>query len=191
VGFTPKLVGGVWVGFDKPRTIIKNGYAGQLAVPMWARFMKEATKANGPSWFEPPSNVVAVQVCRLSGNLPLAGCRNAASVGPTGAIAYKSMVYTDYFVRGTEPTRTCAIHEAAYLPYPEPYFPASPLDDLGEAFGIRETVVPSLPPPAPVVPRRLPDLPAAPPDSLPQPSPQPNPEPVLPPPAPPEAPPSP
>ena len=40
VGFTPHLVTGVWVGFDKPRTIIANGFAGELAVPMWARFMK-------------------------------------------------------------------------------------------------------------------------------------------------------
>ena len=39
VGFTPKLVTGVWVGYDQPRTIISNGYAAQLAVPMWAHFM--------------------------------------------------------------------------------------------------------------------------------------------------------
>ena len=214
VGFTPKLVSGVWVGFDKPRTIFKNGFAGQLAVPMWARFMKEATKASGPVWFEPPPNVVAVEVCRLSGDLPVAGCRNAASVGPTGEVAYKSMVYTDYFVRGTEPTRTCAIHAAEYFPYPEPYFPPSPLDDLGEVFGgPREPMMPapamvspasllpsvlpaaapppSPPPPSPVAPRRLPDLPAAPPDSPPEPLPQQNPQPALPPPAPPEAPPQP
>ena len=36
VGFTPSLVAGVWVGFDTPRTIVKNGFAGLLAVPMWA-----------------------------------------------------------------------------------------------------------------------------------------------------------
>jgi 1A family penicillin-binding protein len=200
VGFTPKLVAGVWVGFDKPRTIFKNGFAGQLAVPMWARFMKEATRANGPVWFVPPTKLVAVEVCRLSGKLPVAGCRNAASVGPTGEITYKSMVYTDYFVRGTEPTGTCAIHAAEYLPYPEPYFAFSPFDDLGEAF---DAVLPAaappplLPPPpppsgpAPVAPRRLPDLPAAPPDSPPELLPQQNPEPSLPPPAPPEVPPQP
>lgn len=42
VGFTPSLAAGVWVGFDTPRTIVKNGFAGQLAVPMWAKFMREA-----------------------------------------------------------------------------------------------------------------------------------------------------
>ena len=36
VGFTPKLVTGVWVGFDQPRTILPNGFAGDVAVPLWA-----------------------------------------------------------------------------------------------------------------------------------------------------------
>ena len=35
VGFTPHLVTGVWIGFDQPATIIANGYAGDLAVPVW------------------------------------------------------------------------------------------------------------------------------------------------------------
>ena len=52
VGFTPHLVTGVWVGFDKPRTIIANGFAGELAVPMWARFMKQATAQDKADTFK-------------------------------------------------------------------------------------------------------------------------------------------
>jgi penicillin-binding protein 1A len=48
VGFTPKVVTGVWIGFDKPQTIIARGFAGELAVPMWARFMKQATAQDKP-----------------------------------------------------------------------------------------------------------------------------------------------
>ena len=44
VGYTPKLVTGVWVGYDQPRTIIGSGYAAVLAVPMWGRFMTAATR---------------------------------------------------------------------------------------------------------------------------------------------------
>ena len=61
VGFTPHLVTGVWIGFDQPSTIIANGYAGDLAVPVWASFMKMATKGDKPDWFERPSNIVAVE----------------------------------------------------------------------------------------------------------------------------------
>src|SRR4029078_2076069 len=47
-GYTRHLVAGVWLGFDQPQTILPGGYAGDLAVPMWAKFMKarsaEATR---------------------------------------------------------------------------------------------------------------------------------------------------
>jgi 1A family penicillin-binding protein len=174
VGFTPSLVAGVWVGFDTPSTIVKNGFAGQLAVPMWAKFMRAATKKDARAWFQPPRDVVGVEVCRLSGSLPGDGCRNAASISPTGEITYKSMVYTDYFVRGTEPRHTCAAH-VEYLPYPEPVFSATAFDGLGGVLGSDPVVAvpPSddLQPTAPVVP--VADVPEA----------------ALPPPAPPEAPP--
>ena len=58
VGFTPHLVTGVWVGFDKPRTIISNGFAGELAVPMWARFMKQATVNDKPDAFKSPGGLM-------------------------------------------------------------------------------------------------------------------------------------
>ena len=54
IGFTPSLVTGVWVGYDQPQTIRRNGYAAELAVPMWTRFMKVATKGMKPSWIERP-----------------------------------------------------------------------------------------------------------------------------------------
>ncbi|HXW04966.1 MAG TPA: PBP1A family penicillin-binding protein, partial [Vicinamibacterales bacterium] len=54
VGFTPSLVAGVWVGYDQPRTIRANGYASELAVPLWAQFMKVATRGDAPRWLRAP-----------------------------------------------------------------------------------------------------------------------------------------
>jgi 1A family penicillin-binding protein len=54
IGFTPQLVTGVWVGYDQPQTIRRNGYAAELAVPMWTQFMKAATKGHKPSWVQRP-----------------------------------------------------------------------------------------------------------------------------------------
>ena len=45
---------GVWVGFDQPRTILPNGFAADVAVPIWATFMKAATQGDKPEWFTPP-----------------------------------------------------------------------------------------------------------------------------------------
>jgi penicillin-binding protein 1A len=209
VGFTPKLVAGVWIGFDRPRTIVKNGFAGLLAVPMWTTFMKAATSGDSDAWFLPPRDVVQVEVCRLSGHLPGFGCRSAASVSQMGEITYKSMVYADYFVRGREPMTTCNAH-TAYSPYPEPYFAATAFDSLPALIGMDRVVPDALPvstppaayPPAlymPPVQKREIDLPAAPPETTPNPPARPpsanpappseNLAPALPPPEPIEAPP--
>jgi 1A family penicillin-binding protein len=54
IGFTPTLVTGVWVGYDQPRTIRRNGYAAELAVPMWTQFMKAASKGQRAAWVRRP-----------------------------------------------------------------------------------------------------------------------------------------
>ena len=83
----------------------------------------------------------------MSGHLPGEGCRQAASVSPTGEITYKSMVYLDYFVRGTEPRQTCIAHAAQYLPYEEPTFAEAAFDGLAP-FGMEAALPESDPVPA-------------------------------------------
>jgi 1A family penicillin-binding protein len=97
IGFTPKLVTGVWVGFDRPRTILPNGFAADVAVPAWARFMKAATRHDAPEWLTPPDGVTTARVCRVSGRLAGDGCDD---------------VYTEFFAAGTEPRGYCDQHPA-------------------------------------------------------------------------------
>src|SRR6059036_2491485 len=97
VGFTPKLVTGVWVGFDEPRTILPNGFAADVAVPAWAKFMKVATRNDAPDWLAPPPGVTTATVCRLSGKLASAGCQDVEVVNRDGVLEHRSMVYTEYF----------------------------------------------------------------------------------------------
>ena len=131
VGFTPHLVAGVWIGFDQPSTIVSNGYAGELAVPVWASFMKVATKADKPDWFERPSNVVAVNVCRVSGKLPAGGCDHVEVVNRDGGLENRSMIYTEFFVKGTQPTEICPLH-------PSPSF----MDRVAGVFGAGDSPKP-------------------------------------------------
>jgi penicillin-binding protein 1A len=115
VGFTPHIVTGVWVGFDQPRTIAAHGYAADLAVPIWGAFMKTATKGDKPDWFTRPADVVAVNVCRISGKLPNYGCASVQAVDDQGLLVTKSQVYTDYFVKGTQPNTLCPLHPGGIL----------------------------------------------------------------------------
>ena len=112
VGFTPKVVTGVWIGFDQPKTIIRNGYAGEIAVPLWAGFMKAATKDDKPEWLTKPASVTTANVCRISGKLPNGGCDHVEVINRDGSIENRSMIYTEYFVRGTQPTDVCPLHES-------------------------------------------------------------------------------
>jgi len=110
VGFTPKLVTGVWVGYDQPKTIIGGGYAAELAVPLWGHFMSAATRKDEPEWFRPPPSIGSATICRLSGKLATDACRSAVEFDENGSPTSRSMVYTEYFVRGTEPEEYCPLH---------------------------------------------------------------------------------
>jgi 1A family penicillin-binding protein len=114
IGFTPHLVTGVWIGYDMPQTIIANGYAGDLAVPLWGRFMHVATRDDGPDRFAMPGTVVPVTICRLSGKLATDACRPAVVVDDDGNPTDRTMVYTEYFVRGTEPLDYCPLHPGGF-----------------------------------------------------------------------------
>lgn len=67
VGFTPQLVGGVWVGFDDHRIKFTNWYGqgAKAALPIWAKFMEKAYKElNLPlKYFNLASGVEVVNFC--------------------------------------------------------------------------------------------------------------------------------
>lgn len=69
-GFTPQLLGVVWVGFDDHRVKF-NGWYGQgarAAMPIWAKFMAETyKKLNLPlKYFDLPSNLTYAEYCKYS-----------------------------------------------------------------------------------------------------------------------------
>jgi penicillin-binding protein 1A len=61
-----------------------------------------------------PATVVPVTVCRMSGKLATDGCRGAVVFDRDGFPTDRSMAYTEYFVRGTEPTSYCPLHTGIY-----------------------------------------------------------------------------
>jgi len=99
VGFTPELVVVVWVGFDQPKPTGLTGASG--ALPIWTRFVQEATQGTVRGAFLPPPEVVSVDIEPGSGALAMAGCHASAS---------------EFFLLGTEPTQTCPegapVHDA-------------------------------------------------------------------------------
>ncbi len=75
-GYSDRLTCGVWLGLDQPKTIIEEGYAGRLAVPIWADVMNAALKLGYKKQtqrIEVPLSSVAL--CRVSSQLATESCR--------------------------------------------------------------------------------------------------------------------
>jgi membrane carboxypeptidase/penicillin-binding protein len=127
IGYTPQLLAGVWVGHDRPRTIVQRGYAAQLAVPLWTRFMLAATRTRDPERFSAPAEVTSATICPISGRLATDACRREHAA-----------VYTEYFERGSEPIDYCPYHilhgrsavtlAAATVAPVSPILPAAPAE---------------------------------------------------------------
>ncbi len=96
VGYTPELVGGIWMGMDDPQTIVPGASGGTLAAPVWGRIMSRIyeTRPMPEPWQAPPG-VVTAQIQRGTGMLVDETCGIA---GPT---------YTEYFVNSMPSAPAC------------------------------------------------------------------------------------
>jgi penicillin-binding protein 1B len=97
LGFTPNLLGLVWVGFDagpsgksSPADLKLTG--SQAALPIWTNFMKQATAGEPVSRFNVPPGIVFETIDPITGLISGRDC-------PDGI--------REAFIQGTEPHRRC------------------------------------------------------------------------------------
>lgn len=67
VGYTPSLVAGAYVGFDDNKPLGHREYGGKAALPIWLKFMEEATRGQEKLSFQKPDGVVKVAIDRRTG----------------------------------------------------------------------------------------------------------------------------
>ncbi len=105
VGFSPDLVVGVYIGYDKPRHLGRGGTGGMLAAPVVKDFMKVALADKAPVPFRVPAGIKLIRVD------PRTGLR--AGTGDSGVIL-------EAFKPGTAPpdyASTIGITDAEGRPY--------------------------------------------------------------------------
>ena len=98
IGLTPDVVAGVWLGFDRPKTITPGAAGGSLAAPVFGRMMAryyasgagQSSLQRSEARWNPPLGVISGELDRLTGQL-------ATAATPA------NRRYTEYFVEGTEP----------------------------------------------------------------------------------------
>ncbi|MCA1952451.1 MAG: penicillin-binding protein 1A [Hyphomicrobiales bacterium] len=73
VGFSPDLAVGVYLGYDKPRSLGTSATAGQYAAPIFRDFMKEALAGKPNLQFRVPPGIKFIRVNYASGQRTSAG----------------------------------------------------------------------------------------------------------------------
>ncbi|HEX6535126.1 MAG TPA: PBP1A family penicillin-binding protein [Gemmatimonadaceae bacterium] len=111
IGYTPDLVAGVWMGFDRPKKIQSNAQGGRLAAPAWLGFMNEvyARRPDPPDWPR-PEDILVREVDDSDGMLRNPFCPD-------------SVVVTEYYIPGTEPIRECDLHSPFTVGMPDAAHP--------------------------------------------------------------------
>ena len=111
IGYTPQVITGVWVGYDKPRPGGKGFTGGAVAAPIWERFMRKAVAAKAAADFTRPDTVVSVAIDPATGYLATADCPERRD---------------EFYITGSEPSEYCPKHGGDLL---APILPTQPFPD--------------------------------------------------------------
>jgi 1A family penicillin-binding protein len=114
IGYTPQIITGVWVGYDKPRPGGPGFTGGAVCAPIWGRFMRGALAGKPVVDFPKPDTVVSVLIDPTTNELATPLC---------------PVQREEFYIMDTQPTKPCEKHggpnlEPAEL---EPTAPAPPL----------------------------------------------------------------
>jgi penicillin-binding protein 1A len=128
IGFTPRLATGVWVGYDRPRSLGRDETGSRVAVPIWVGYMGKVLGDSPKEDFPVPDRVVSM----LIDEDPSGECLRPVPMA---------------FVKGTESGVACTAvgqpRAQAATPAPTPSQPPTPTPALTPA---------PMPGPAPVAP---------------------------------------
>lgn len=115
VGYTPQLITGVWVGYDKPRPGGRGFTGGAISAPIWGRFMKAALSGKPAPDFPKPENVASVNIDPETGKLATPECPQRRE---------------EFYLVGSEPTEYCPKHGGAQHEPPGVKEPLAPVEEL-------------------------------------------------------------
>jgi penicillin-binding protein 1A len=101
IGYTPQIVTGVWVGFDKERSLGKGEVGGRAALPIWVDYMKVAHEGLPQVTFQIPEGIVFANIDSDTGKLASANTKNVlrqafADGSEPSAASNKSEEATDF-----------------------------------------------------------------------------------------------
>lgn len=115
LGYTSAVTCGVWVGFDKQKTIYPEAFSNKTALPIWTDIINASTKGNSPQEFNAPESADRVEICRSSGLRATDYCYEKIK-GTDGVSKSVRNTYFEYLRPGTSFNQTCSVHTGDGLP---------------------------------------------------------------------------
>jgi membrane peptidoglycan carboxypeptidase len=115
LGYTSSVTCGVWVGFDKQKTIYPEAFSNKVALPIWTDIINASVKGHTAQDFTPPESADRVEVCRSSGLRATDFCYEKIK-GPDGVSKSVRNTYYEYLRPGTPFNATCPVHTGDGLP---------------------------------------------------------------------------
>lgn len=111
IGYNKRVTCGVWTGFlGNDGAIYPGAFSRDLSMPVWQKVMNAAAPSFGGEALTPPTSVVEVNVCTVSGQRATQFCQQHEENVRTGMIETRSTAVGEYFRRGTENLPFCSIH---------------------------------------------------------------------------------
>lgn len=95
IGYTPQVITGVWVGYDKPRPGGPGFTGGAICAPIWERFMRGALAKKPVVDFAMPDTVVSLMIDPTTNQLATSLCPEKRE---------------EFYIKDTQPTRLCEKH---------------------------------------------------------------------------------
>jgi membrane carboxypeptidase/penicillin-binding protein len=110
IGYTPQVITGIWVGYDKPKSGGKGFTGGAVSAPIWGRFMRSVLADKPVVDFPKPDSVVSCSIDPATGYLATPDC---------------PVKRDEFYIAGTQPTEYCPKHGGdAFNPTPPAPKPA-------------------------------------------------------------------
>lgn len=112
LGYNKRVTCGVWTGFlsGSGDPIYPGAFSRDLAMPVWQAAMNAAAPSFGGGGLAPPTDVVKVKICSVSGQQATQFCHDYAEDPATGVVRSLSTGVDEFFRRGTEKIPFCTVH---------------------------------------------------------------------------------
>jgi membrane carboxypeptidase/penicillin-binding protein len=118
IGYTPQIITGVWVGYDRPRPGGSGFTGGAVCAPVWGQFMRGALAGKTVAEFLKPDTVVRVMIDPETNELATPLC---------------PVQREEFYIKDTQPVKPCTKHGVPNeepAPVAQPQAPSQPVQEM-------------------------------------------------------------